>query len=147
MLSTFGFIYFNVYQVLKSSQVSKPTSGVKKGSPEKNSHSQASRKTIGDGSSESLESHSDKEEVKAETEISSKGKTQNSEDVRKRKRPVKETIPSKKRSKTAETVSEDNSDGDDSGNVSDDGHSQSSSEKTVKVISFFPPLNSENVFI
>lgn len=69
-----------------------------------------------------------------------KGKTQNSEDLRKRKRPVKETkMPSKKRSKTAETVSEDNSDAEDSGNVSDDGHSQSSSEKPVKVIPILSP--------
>ncbi|RVX22611.1 hypothetical protein CK203_012547 [Vitis vinifera] len=127
------FISEQLDEVLKSPQVSKPTTGVKKGSPKKNSHSGASRKTSSEGSSESLESESDEEEVKPKTKMAPKGKTQNSEDLRKRKRPVKETkMPSKKRSKTAETVSEDNSDAEDSGNVSDDGHSQSSSEKPVK---------------
>ncbi|XP_034675767.1 glutamic acid-rich protein-like [Vitis riparia] len=127
------FISEQLDEVLKSLQVSKPTTGVKKGSPKKNSHSRASRKTSSEGSSESLESESDEEEVKPKTKMAPKGKAQNSEDLRKRKRPVKETkMPSKKRSKTAETVSEDNGDAEDSGNVSDDGHSQSSSEKPVK---------------
>ncbi len=63
-----------------------------------------------------------------------KGKMRNS-DVKKRKRPAKETnISSKKQRKGAKTISEENSDAEDGGDVSEDGHSESSAEKPVKVI-------------
>lgn len=63
-----------------------------------------------------------------------KGKMQKS-DLTKRKKPAKETnVSNKKRRKAGETISEDNSDAEDGGHVSEDDHSQSSPEKPVKVI-------------
>lgn len=42
-------------------------------------------------------------------------------------------ISGKKRTKPAETMTKNHSDAEDSGSASEDGHSQSSAEKTIKV--------------
>jgi hypothetical protein len=63
-----------------------------------------------------------------------KGKMQKS-DLTKRKKSAKETnVSNKKPRKAGETISEDNSDAEDGGHVSEDDNSQSSPEKPVKVI-------------
>ncbi|XP_021285403.1 DNA ligase 1 isoform X3 [Herrania umbratica] len=143
-------------QVLKSGEVSAPASVVKKNNLKKNSQSKASRKVSKKVSSASSGSESDEEEeeededededevededeeeeeeeVKPKKKISAKGKIKNSEGLKKRKIPTKEAeMPSKKRSKHAELISDDNSDAEDSGSVSDDGRSRSSAAKVRK---------------
>lgn len=63
-----------------------------------------------------------------------KRKVQNSDGLKKRKNLGKDmNISGKKRTKHEEIMTKNHSDAEDSGGVSDDGHSQSSSEKPIKV--------------
>ncbi|XP_007019032.2 PREDICTED: glutamic acid-rich protein isoform X1 [Theobroma cacao] len=147
------FITEQLDEVLKSREVSAPASVVKKNNLKKNSQSKASKKASKKLSSASSGSESDEEEgeeeedededededeeeeeeVKPKKKISAKGKIKNSEGLKKRKIPKKEAeMPSKKRSKHAESISDDNSDAEDSGSVSDDNRSRSSAAKAVK---------------
>jgi hypothetical protein len=81
-----------------------------------------------------VEEEEEEEEVKPRKKSIPTGKMQKS-DLTKRKKPAKETnVSNKKRRKAGETISEDNSDAEDSGHVSEDDHSQSSPEKSVKVL-------------
>ncbi|KAK9270245.1 hypothetical protein L1049_025822 [Liquidambar formosana] len=125
-----NFISEQLEEVLNSIEVSKAAAGVKKKSPKINSRSKASKKISSEGSSDSLDSKSEEAEeddVKPKKRIASKGKTQNIEQLKKRKRPTKETKEASKKGR-----SENSSDAEDDGNVSEDSHSQSSTEKPVK---------------
>ncbi|XVE60346.1 hypothetical protein DITRI_Ditri05aG0121500 [Diplodiscus trichospermus] len=144
------FITEQLDEVLKSREVSAPPSEVKKKNLKKNSQSKPSRKasnklnSVSSGSeSDEDEEHEDEdkedegeeeeEEVKPKRKIAPKGKIKNSEVLKKRKIPKKEVeMPSKKRSKHAESMSDNSSGDEDSGSISDDGHSRSSGAKTVK---------------
>ncbi|XVF64593.1 hypothetical protein PTKIN_Ptkin09bG0180900 [Pterospermum kingtungense] len=142
------FITEQLDEVLKSCKVSAPKSEVKKKNLKKNTQSKASKrasKKVNSASSGSEndeeEEHEDEdegeeeeeEEVKPKKKISQKGKIKNSEGLKKRKIPKKEAVmPSKKRSKHAKSMSDDNSEGEDSGSSSDDGRSRSSAAKEVK---------------
>ncbi|XWS25159.1 hypothetical protein CRYUN_Cryun27aG0046500 [Craigia yunnanensis] len=141
------FITEQLDEVLKSSEVSAPASEVKKKNLKKNSQSKASKKASKKVNSASSGSESDEEEehededeeeeeeeeVKPKKKIAPKGKIKNSEGLKKRKIPKKEAeMPSKKRSKHAESMSDDNSDKEDSGSISDDGRSRSSAAKAVR---------------
>ncbi|XP_022773227.1 glutamic acid-rich protein-like [Durio zibethinus] len=145
------FITEQLDEVLKSREVSAPASEVKKRNPKKSSQSKASKKASKKVSSASSGSKSDEEEehkdedeedvgeeeeeevVKPKKKIAPKGKIKDSEGLKKRKIPKKEAeMPSKKRSKHTESMSDDNSDEEDSGSISDDGRSQSSTAKAVK---------------
>ncbi|KAH9756947.1 CHZ domain-containing protein [Citrus sinensis] len=119
-------------EVLKSSEVLEPSTVEKKKSLKKNYQSKA-KEVSSEGSSDSSDGEVDEEdEMKPRKKIVSKGKVQNNEGLKKRKRPEKETKASiKKKTKAVKIASEDNNDAE-SGSVSDDGHSQSSSEKPIK---------------
>ncbi|KAL6984380.1 hypothetical protein U1Q18_017758 [Sarracenia purpurea var. burkii] len=133
------FISEQVDEVLKSTKVSEPASGVKKKTSVKNSQSKALKKLTSEGSSDSLNSESEEieNEVKSKKKVATKRKIQKSEEPGKRKRPEKETkVSSTKRSKLAET-SEENSDAEAGGNASEDDQSESSAEKPAKVIIIF----------
>ncbi|KAG2709040.1 hypothetical protein I3760_05G220500 [Carya illinoinensis] len=132
------FISQQLDDVLKSCEPSeeKLASNVRK-NVKKNSKRKASKTVGSDESSDSSDSKDDgeeeDEEVKPRKKSIPKGKVQNT-DVKKRGRPVKETnISSRKRRKAAETIPEENSDAEDGGNVSENGHSESSEEKPVKM--------------
>ncbi|XWS21615.1 hypothetical protein CRYUN_Cryun30bG0069500 [Craigia yunnanensis] len=150
------FITEELDEVLKSCEVSAPANEVKKKNLKKNSPSKACKKankkvnSASSGSeSDEEEEHEDEdedgdedeegegeeeeEEVKPKKKIAPKGKIKNFEGLKKRKIPKKEAeMPSKKRSKHAESMSDDNSDEEDSGSISDDGRSRSSAAKAVK---------------
>ncbi|KAJ9167080.1 hypothetical protein P3X46_021757 [Hevea brasiliensis] len=118
-------------EVLQSSEVPEP----KKKNIKTKSQGKASKKMSSEGSSDSSDRESDEEdeEVNPKKKIGPKQKVLNSEGTKKRKRLEKESeVSGKKRIKPVETVAEDNSDAEDSGNASEDGHSQSSAEKPVK---------------
>lgn len=117
----------------------------KKKSLKKNYQSKA-KEVSSEGSSDSSDGEVDEEdEMKPRKKIVSKGKVQNNEGLKKRKRPEKETKASiKKKTKAVKIVSEDNNDAE-SGSVSDDGHSQSSSEKPIKVFLFICPRFHQNL--
>ncbi|KAH9691113.1 CHZ domain-containing protein [Citrus sinensis] len=119
-------------EVLKSSEVLEPSTVEKKKSLKKNYQSKA-KEVSSEGSSDSSDGEVDEEdEMKPRKKIVSKGKVQNNEGLKKRKRPEKETKASiKKKTKAVKIASEDNNDAE-SGSVSDDGRSQSSSEKPIK---------------
>lgn len=88
------------------------------------------------GSSDSSDSESGdiEDEVKPSKKVSRKGHVQKFEGVKKRKRPEKETkTSSKMQNKLAKMTSEEKSVAGDGGNDSEDGKSQSSEEKPVKV--------------
>ncbi|KDO80689.1 hypothetical protein CISIN_1g007639mg [Citrus sinensis] len=124
--------YQSAKDVLKSSEVLEPSTVEKKKSLKKNYQSKA-KEVSSEGSSDSSDGEVDEEdEMKPRKKIVSKGKVQNNEGLKKRKRPEKETKASiKKKTKAVKIASEDNNDAE-SGSVSDDGHSQSSSEKPIK---------------
>lgn len=127
-------IYF-VFQVLESREISEPAPVKKK--VKKSVQRKASTKVRSDESSGSSDNESveEEDEVKPRKKSVPKGKMQNSNDLKKRKRMANETnISGKKRIKPSETEPEDKSDAEDSGNVSEDDRSQSSAEKPVKVI-------------
>lgn len=135
----FFLLRFIIYQVLQSHEVSedKPPVNVKK-NVKRVFRSKASKKVSSEESSDSSDSKGDEEEeeeeVKPRKKSIPKGKMQKS-DLTKRKKPAKETnVSNKKPRKAGETISEDNSDAEDSGHVSEDDNSQSSPEKPVKVI-------------
>ncbi|KAJ4700658.1 DNA ligase 1-like isoform X1 [Melia azedarach] len=122
-------------EVLKSSEALEPSNVDKKKSLKKNSQSKAKEGTS-KGSSDTSDGEIEEEDddVKPRKKILSKGKMQKSEGLKKRKRPEKETkASSKKTTKAAKTVSEDKTNAEDSGSVSDEGRSQSSAEKPVKM--------------
>jgi len=128
--ANFAMIIF--YQVLKSSRVSEP----EKKNLKNNSHGKASKRVSSEESADSSDKESDEEEeVKPKKKkTGAEQKMQNAEGSKKRGRLVKETkVSAKKRIKPSETVSEDNNDMEDSGNVSEDNDSPSSAEKPLKV--------------
>lgn len=118
-------------EVLKSSE--EPSTVEKKKSLKKNYQSKA-KVVSSEGSSDTSDGEVDEEdEMKPRKKIFSKGKVQNYEGLKKRKRPEKDIKESsKKKTKAVKIVSEDNIVAEDSGSVSDDGRSQSSSEKPIK---------------
>ncbi|KAA8538488.1 hypothetical protein F0562_028141 [Nyssa sinensis] len=126
------FVSEQLEEVLKSPKASESASSVKKRSSEKNSHTKnVSPKVSYDSADSEIEEADD--EVKSKKNVVSKGKNQKSEVLKKRKRPSKEVlVSSKKPNKLAETTSDENSDGEDGGDVSEDGQSDSPDEKPVK---------------
>ncbi|XVF36891.1 hypothetical protein REPUB_Repub19eG0097900 [Reevesia pubescens] len=145
------FITEQLDEVLKSREVSALASEVKKKNLNKNPLSKTPKKVSKKVNSASSGSEDDEEEededededkedegeeeeeVIPKKKITPKGKIKNSEGTKKRKIPKNEAeMPSKKRSKHAESNSDDNSDEENSRSVSDDGHSRSSSANAVK---------------
>ncbi|XP_022768210.1 glutamic acid-rich protein-like [Durio zibethinus] len=134
------FITEQLDEVLKSHEASAPASEVQKKSLKKNFQSKTSKKVnekvnsaSSGGENDEEEEDEEEEEVKPKKKIIPKGKIKNSEGLKKRKIPKKEAeMPSKKRIKHTESNSDDNSDEEGSGSVSDDGRSQSSAAKAVK---------------
>ncbi|OMO62666.1 hypothetical protein CCACVL1_22694 [Corchorus capsularis] len=129
------FISGQLDEVLKSCEVSAPASDVKKKNLKKQAQSNASKNSSKKMSSASSGSEGDEDEeeedVKPKRKIISKGKIKNSE--RARKIPKTEAgMPRKKTSRRAESISDDNSDSEESGSASDDGRSRSSAAKAVK---------------
>ncbi|XP_030934642.1 troponin T, skeletal muscle isoform X1 [Quercus lobata] len=134
------FISQQLDEALESHEVSgkKPATNVMK-NVKKNSYSKASKRVSSKENSDSSDSEGDEEEEEEEEEEVKprkknvpKGKTENS-DAKKRKRPAKESnISSKKQRKGVKTISEENSDAEDGGDASEDGHSEPSVEKPVK---------------
>lgn len=103
----------------------------------KNSQKTVTKKASIEQSSNSSDSESDDEEaeLKPRKKRAAKGKMQNSDGVKKRKNLSKDiNVSGKKRIKPAETMTENHSDAEDSGSVSEDGNSGSSAEKPTKVI-------------
>lgn len=129
------FISKQLDEVLKSHEVSTASSKAKK-NVKKNPQTKASRKSSTKESfdSEEEEDEEDKEveeEEKTKRKVVSKKRLKNSEGLNKRNRPEKETkAPSKKRIKAPKKDGD--SEAEDGGVASEDGHSQSSAEKTVK---------------
>ncbi|KAL5558390.1 hypothetical protein UlMin_034601 [Ulmus minor] len=122
------FIGDQVDEVLSSSEVSKPAPTVKKNVGKNNSQRKVAKKASSEENSDSLGDESDEEEVRPRKKTDRKGKMDSNGS--KRKRPAKDTkISGKKRVKPA---IEDNSDEEDNGNISEDGQSQSSAEKSTK---------------
>ncbi|KAI9201379.1 hypothetical protein LWI28_022499 [Acer negundo] len=129
------FITEALEEVLQSGEVLEPLAVDKKKKLKKTSSSKALKKVSSEGSSDSSdgETGEEEEEVKSKKKIVSKRKIQNSEGLKKRKRPEKETkVSSKKQIKAVKMESEGNSDAENSGIVSEDGHSQSSADKPAK---------------
>ncbi|KAG6650245.1 glutamic acid-rich protein-like isoform X1 [Carya illinoinensis] len=129
------FISQQLDDVLQSHEFSeeKPASNLKK-DLKKKYDGKASNRVSSEESSDSSDSKDDEEEeeVKPRKKNVPKGKMHNS-DVKKRGRPSKETnISSGKRRKAVKTISKENFDAKDGGNVSEDGQSESSEEKPVK---------------
>ncbi|XP_057993909.1 uncharacterized protein LOC110643824 isoform X2 [Hevea brasiliensis] len=126
------FISKQLDEVLQSSEVPEP----KKKNIKTSSLGKASKKMSAEGSSGSSGRECDEEdedELRPKKKIGPKQKMLNSEGTKKRKMLEKETkVSGKKQIKHVETVAEDNSDAEDSGNASEDSHSQSSAEKPVK---------------
>lgn len=121
------FISEQLDEVLKSHEVSTASSKAKK-----NVKTKASRKPSAKESSDSEEEEVDEEEEeRTKRKVVSKGRFNNSKVLNKRKRPEKETKPPSKKIKGPQEESDDGSDAED-GVVSEDGRSQSSTEKTVK---------------
>ncbi|BFG19105.1 hypothetical protein CerSpe_053780 [Prunus speciosa] len=127
------FINEQLDKVLESCEISEPApvkKNVKKSVQRKASTKVRSDESSGSSDNESVE---EEDEVKPRKKSVPKGKMQNSNDLKKRKRMANETnISGKKRIKPSETEPEDKSDAEDSGNVSEDDRSQSSAEKPVK---------------
>ncbi|PON46991.1 Homeodomain-like containing protein [Parasponia andersonii] len=123
------FIKDQVDEVLNSSETSQPaTNAKKKVVKKKDSPRKVAKKVRNEESSDSDE---DEDQVKPRKKSVTKGKDSN--ESKKRKKPTKDTnISGKKRIKAAETLTEDNSDAEDNGIVSEDDHSQSSAEKSTK---------------
>ncbi|KAI4307282.1 hypothetical protein L6164_030486 [Bauhinia variegata] len=135
-------------EVLKSREVLKPAKKSKK-----IVHNKADKATkkVSSESSDTSDQESDEEEkeeevVKPTKRSSSKGKVQNSVGSKRRKGSVKETnLSSKKRIKPARAESEDNSDTEDGGKVSDDDQSRSSPKKPAKKKEVSTPAYSKRV--
>ncbi|GKU87653.1 hypothetical protein SLEP1_g2016 [Rubroshorea leprosula] len=147
------FISEQIDEVLKSREVSAPASEAKK-NLKKDSQIKASRKSSTKKSSNSSgdeeeeeeeeeeedneedeedEEDEEEEEERPKGKFVSKGRPKNSEGHKKRKKPEKETkVPSKKKIKAVEKVSDGDSDAEGGGVVSEDSHSRSSAEKTRK---------------
>ncbi|KAK8580251.1 hypothetical protein V6N13_143368 [Hibiscus sabdariffa] len=135
------FIAEQLEQVLKSREASGPASEVKKKNFKKNSQSRTSKNVSkklssssgSENDEEEGEEEEEEEQVKPKKKITPKGNIKNSEGLKKRKIPKNEAqMPSKKRSKHMESDSDDNSNKEDSGSVSDDGRSRSSAAKARK---------------
>ncbi|GAV84119.1 CHZ domain-containing protein [Cephalotus follicularis] len=129
------FISEKLDEKIASYEVSEPATGVRKKNLKKSSLSKASKKLSSEESSEAACNGSDEEEdeLNPKKKIIAKGKIQKSEGIRKRIRSEKDTkVSNKKRIKPEASKSEDNSDPEDSGVDSEDGHSRSSTEKPVK---------------
>ena len=149
--SNLVLIVFVFYQALESHEVSgkKPATNVTK-NVKKNSHSKASKRVSSKENSDSSDSEGDEEEeeeeeVKPRKKNVPKGKTENS-DAKKRKRLAKESnISSKKQRKGVKTISEENSDAEDGGDASEDGHSEPSVEKPVKVIFLYFSASNDQI--
>lgn len=147
MLFTFLALTSGFYQVLRSDEVLEHSTVENKKNLKNNAHNKALKKVTGQKNSDSSESGTREEEddVKPRKKIVSKRKLQNSEGLKKRKRPEKETkVSGKKQIKATKTMSEDNSDAEECGIVSEDDQTQSSAEKPVKVFLFIflrSPLN------
>ncbi|KAK3230667.1 hypothetical protein Dsin_002548 [Dipteronia sinensis] len=142
------FITEVLEEVLQSGEVLEPLAVDKKKKLKKTSSSKALKKVSSEGSSDSSdgETEEEEEEVKSKKKIVSKRKIQNSEGLKKRKRPEKETkVSSKKQIKAVKMESEGNCDADDSGIVSEDGHSQSSADKPAKKKEFATPAYGKRV--
>ncbi|MBA0661465.1 hypothetical protein Goklo_005757 [Gossypium klotzschianum] len=157
------FISGKLDEVLKSREVSAAASEVKKKKLNKKSLIKPSKKVNKKMNSASSGSENDEEEdneveqeegeeeeedeeVKPKKKITPKGKTKNSEGLKKRKIPkIEAEMPSKKRSKHTESNSDDNSDEEDSGSVSDDGCSRSSAAKAVKRKETSAPVHGKRV--
>ncbi|KAJ6997850.1 uncharacterized protein [Populus alba] len=126
------FISKQLDEVLKSSRVSEP----KKKNLKNNSHGKASKGVSSEESANSSdkESEEEEEEVKLKKKkIGAERQMQNAQGSKKRRRSEKETkVSAKKQIKPSETVTEDNNDMEDSGDVSEDKDSPSSAEKPVK---------------
>ncbi|TYI76074.1 hypothetical protein E1A91_D06G051400v1 [Gossypium mustelinum] len=159
------FISGKLDEVLKSREVSAAASEVKKKKLNKKSLIKPSKKVNKKMNSASSGSENDEEEddeveqeegkeeeeeedeeVKPKKKITPKGKTKNSAGLKKRKIPkIEAEMPSKKRSKHTESNSDDNSDEEDSGSVSDDGCSRSSAAKAVKRKETSAPVHGKRV--
>lgn len=94
----------------------------------------------GSHSTEGSSSEEENDEVKPGKKTATKGRIANSNEMKKRKRSTKETVSAKKQSKHAQHSSEDDGDEEGGENVSEDGQSESSNEKPVKVRFFFSSL-------
>lgn len=122
-------------QVLESCEDPEPVKNVKKNV--KKPQRKTTPEEISEESSGPADSETDEEEdeVKPRKKSVTKGKMQNYDGLKKRKRLAKETnISGKKRIKSLKADSEEKSDAKDGGNVSEDEDSQSSAEKPVKVV-------------
>ncbi|KAH1057492.1 hypothetical protein J1N35_035557 [Gossypium stocksii] len=155
------FISGKLDEVLKSREVSAAASEVKKKQLNKKSLIKPSKKvnkkmnSASSGSEndeeeddavEQGEEEEEEEEVKPKKKITPKGKTKNSEGLKKRKIPkIEAEMPSKKRSKHTESNSDDNSNEEDSGSVSDDGCFRSSAAKAVKKKETSAPVHGKRV--
>ncbi|GLT47095.1 hypothetical protein SLA2020_208140 [Shorea laevis] len=128
------FISEQLDEVLTFCEVSAPANKAKNKTLKKDSQSRASRMSITKESSHSSEDEEEEEEEeRPKGKLVPKERFKNSEGHKKRKRSEKEIkTPSKKRVKAVEKVSDDDNDAEDGGVVSEDGHSQSSAEKSVK---------------
>ncbi|XVF39361.1 hypothetical protein PTKIN_Ptkin01aG0028600 [Pterospermum kingtungense] len=156
-----NFIAEQLDELLKSCEVSSPASEVNRKDLKKNSHGKTSKvasKIVNSASSgsesdeeeedeeEGEEEEEEEEEVKPKRKITPKGKIKNSQGLKKRKIPKKEAeMPSKKRSKQTEPITDDNSDEESCGSVSDDGCSQSSAAKAVKGKEISAPIYGKHV--
>lgn len=94
-------------------------------------------------STEGSSSEEENDEVKPRKKNATKGRIPNSNETKKRKRSAKETVSAKKQSKNVQPTSENDSDEEGGENVSEDGRSESSSEKPVKVRVTFSSLISD----
>ncbi|PRQ26528.1 putative histone chaperone domain CHZ [Rosa chinensis] len=127
------FINQQLDEVLESCEDPEPVKNVKKNV--KKPQRKTTPEEISEESSGPADSETDEEEdvVKPRKKSVTKGKMQNSDGLKKRKRLAKETnISGKKRIKSLKADSEEKSDAKDGGNVSEDEDSQSSAEKPVK---------------
>lgn len=116
---------------MNSCEAAEQVSNEKKGSrlktPKKVSK-ESSHSTEGGSSSEE-----ESDEVKPVKKNVTKGRISNSNETKKRKRSTKEIVSAKKQRKHVQHTSEEDSDEEGGENVSEDGHSESSNEKPVKV--------------
>ncbi|PON76359.1 Histone chaperone domain CHZ [Trema orientale] len=128
------FIKDQVDEVLNSSETSqRATNAKKKVVKKKDSPRKVAKKVRSEESSDSANSGSDEDEDQVKPRKKSITRGKDSNESKKRKKPTKDTnISGKKRIKAAETLTEDNSDAEDNGIVSEDDHSQSSAEKSTK---------------
>ncbi|KAF6147704.1 hypothetical protein GIB67_003035 [Kingdonia uniflora] len=120
-----------------SSEIAEPTNGAKKKPlmkvPQRKPVKNLNRKESSDSEESGDEEEEVEEEVKSKKEVAPKGKTQKPDARKSIKRPAKEVkTPSNKKKKITKPMSDGSSDEKDAGNVSEDGHSQSSAEEPIK---------------